>query len=137
MSNTLLDEEGLEGLFDELPKDSKRRWKTIDGRVMEMEEMDDSHVENAIHYLERRGVVSVGIMARLKIKKREPTTPEEIEAKVEAALTDATHRTYAAYLDLLAEREWRRTTCGFNPLLPSVSLGSKGFPLPRVTRTGK
>jgi hypothetical protein len=118
-----VDADELDELYEELTgkiaiqKVSDRRWKTMDGRVLLMKDMADSHLENAILYLERRGVLSVGISVRLG--GRPPSSDDEIAAVVEAHHCPATQGSYEAYLCLLSEREWRKKTCGFDPVGPT------------------
>jgi len=132
VSSTTLKEADLEALFTNTEHLSRREWKTLEGKTIAIEKMDDSHLENAIKWQEGRGVVSVGIVARMAGRK--PKTPEESIAVMEASLSSLSKRSYDKYLELLAEREWRRNTCGFNPTRPLEHLGSKSFPLPRTTK---
>jgi hypothetical protein len=79
---------------------SAATWKTFDGRVIPIRAMDQNHLENAIKWLERRGIAG-GLM-----------TPEQLEedpvAKAEWLMGDVNEFTLVKYQQLLAERERRR-----------------------------
>ncbi len=85
----------LEDLID----DQRLVWVTRDGRMLKIAEMENSHLENTIKYLESRGYASA---LALKNGARDPVTVAETKMAITFKIT------LLRYESMLREREKRR-----------------------------
>lgn len=111
-------------------------WKSADGRITRITEMDDTHLDNAIKVLEGKGVSSavktaatqMGVREEEINKKTQLETEEDIVAMMEAKLAGVPSSIMDKYNELVAEREARQERGQWKPAIRRQAGGGRQLP---------
>jgi hypothetical protein len=120
---------------DTWPPAKKGTWRSADGRVTNIVEMEDTHLENAIKVLEGKGVSSAARKAATQLGMKEEElnktqleTDEDMIAMMEAKLAGVPRGIVDKYNELVAERERRQEAGTWKPYIKKVG---PNYPRPR------
>jgi len=106
----------LDNEDDELDDDEFMEWKTRDGRLMNIKDMEDAHLTNTIRFLAARGAaVNLAVL-------RGTATPLE---QTEATLNPRSWELVKTYANMLKEQERRKNRASIpEAAQPATSHGS-------------